>query len=71
MSLARRASEFVVECLVGILLAGFTLAVAVPLLTRHDLMPDAPWNALVVWGTILLLMAAVTLRPRGSLRRRS
>ena len=70
MTLIRRAIQFVVECFVGVLLAGVVLGAGVPLLSRLQMVPDSPWNAVMFWGTVLLLVAAVTLRPKGSLRRR-
>jgi len=70
MSPIRRPIRFVLECLVGFLLAGLVLGAGVPLLSRRNLVPDWPWNAVMFWGTVLLLVAAVTLRPHGSLRRR-
>ena len=70
MTIFRRAIQFVVECVVGCLLAGVVLGAGVPLLMRYGLVPPAPWNVVMFWGTLVLLAAAVTLRPKGSLRRR-
>ncbi len=70
MTLTRRAIQFVIECVAGALLAGVILGAAVPLLSRRGLMPASPWDGLIVWGTIALLIAAATLRPKGALRRR-
>jgi len=70
MSLARRAIQFVLECVVGILIAGVVLGAAVPLLRQNGLMPDWPWNGVILLGTTAGMVAAVTLRPKGSLRRR-
>jgi len=70
MTRFRRAVQFVAECIVGCLLAGLVMGAAVPLLGRNGLMPPAPWNVVMFWGATALLVAAVTLRPRGSLRRR-
>jgi len=66
----KRAIQFVFECVVAFLIAGVVMGATVPFLSRRNLVPDWPWNAVMVWGTILVLVAALTLRPGGSLRRR-
>lgn len=70
MSRSRPANQFVLECFVGILIAGVVLGAAVPLLSQNGLMPGWPWNGAILLGTMAAMAAIVTLRLRGSLRRR-
>jgi len=70
MNSTRRIVQFVGECVAGVMIAGVVLGAAVPLLSNRGLMPGWPWNGVMIGGTMALLVAVATLRPRGSLRRR-
>lgn len=70
MDLTRRVIQFVAECFIGVLVAGVVLGAVIPLLSGRGLMPDWPWNGVLVLATLALLVSMATLRPKGSLRRR-
>jgi predicted PurR-regulated permease PerM len=64
-----RSVQFVLELVVAILAAGVVSALLIPLLSYLDRMPAYPWNGVLVFGVMVAVIALVTLRHGGSLRR--
>lgn len=64
-----RSTQFVLECLAGLLAAGAVLGAGIPLL--HLVADPIPRAAALVlaWGVPLGFILLATLRPGGSLRR--
>jgi glycerol uptake facilitator-like aquaporin len=59
----------IVEAIVGISLAGLVLAIAVPALNRYTPNAGDSTAAIVIVGLLMVVVAAVLLRPNSAINR--
>lgn len=70
MSLAARLGSFVLECGLAFGAAGLVLGLVIPLVRHLGWTLGASGHVVLIFGTLLGLVALATLRPGGSLRSR-